>query len=117
MVNMARTMYLPAISAYAGDLATSVATRAEIGVDAAADKATVKALSEGSAAILAATDELEAANAKARELDDVASEDNAYRDEVLPLMDKLRAAVDAMETVTSKDYWPVPSYNDMLFYV
>ena len=117
MVNMARTMYLPAISAYAGDLATSVATRAEIGVDAAADKATVKALSEGSAAILAATDELEAANTKARELDDVASEDNAYRDEVLPLMDKLRAAVDAMETVTSKDYWPVPSYNDMLFYV
>ena len=91
MVNMARTMYLPAISAYAGDLATSVATRAEIGVDAAADKATVKALSEGSAAILAATDELEAANAKARELDDVAAEDNAYRD--------------------------VPSYNDMLFYV
>lgn len=84
MVNMARTMYLPAISAYAGDLATSVATRAEIGVDAAADKATVKALSEGSAAILAATDELEAANAKARELDDVAAEDNAYRDEVLP---------------------------------
>ena len=117
MVNMARTMYLPAISAYAGDLATSVATRAEIGVDAAADKATVKALSEGSVAILAATDELEAANAKARELDDVAAEDNAYRDEVLPLMDKLRAAVDAMETVTSKDYWPVPSYNDMLFYV
>ena len=117
MVNMARTMYLPAISAYAGDLATIVATRAEIGVDAAADKATVKALSEGSAAILAATDELEAANTKARELDDVAAEDNAYRDEVLPLMDKLRAAVDAMETVTSKDYWPVPSYNDMLFYV
>ena len=117
MVNMARTMYLPAISAYAGDLATSVATRAEIGVDAAADKATVKALSEGSAAILAATDELEAANAKARELDDVASEDNAYRDEVLPLMDKHRAAVDAMETVTSKDYWPVPSYNDRLVYV
>ena len=117
MVNMARTMYLPAISAYAGDLATSVATRAEIGVDAVADKATVKALSEGSAAILAATDELEAANAKARGLDDVAAEDDAYRDEVLPLMDKLRAAVDAMETVTSKDYWPVPSYNDMLFYV
>ncbi len=117
MVNMARTMYLPAISAYAGDLATSVATRAEIGVDAAADKATVKALSEGSAAILAATDELEAANAKARGLDDVTAEDDAYRDEVLPLMDKLRAAVDAMETVTSKDYWPVPSYNDMLFYV
>ena len=117
MVNMARTMYLPAISAYAGDLATSVATRAEIGVDAAADKATVKALSEGSAAILAATDELEAANAKARGLDDVAAEDDAYRDEVLPLMDKLRAAVDAMETVTSKDYWPVPSYNSMLFWV
>ncbi|MGN0076844.1 MAG: glutamine synthetase III, partial [Parafannyhessea sp.] len=117
MVNMARTMYLPAISAYAGDLATSVATRQEIGVEATADKATVKTLSEGAAAIKAAADELEAANVRARDLDDVAEEDNAYRDIVLPLMDKLRAAVDKMEIVTSKEYWPVPSYNDMLFYV
>jgi glutamine synthetase len=117
MVNMARTMYLPAISAYAGDLATSVATRQEIGVEATADKATVKTLSEGAAAIKAAADKLEAANFKARGLDDVAEEDNAYRDIVLPLMDELRAAVDKMETVTSKEYWPVPSYNDMLFYV
>ena len=117
MVNMARTMYLPAISAYAGDLATSVATRQEIGVEATADKATVKTLSEGAAAIKAAADKLEAANVKARGLDDVAEEDNAYRDIVLPLMDELRAAVDKMETVTSKEYWPVPSYNDMLFYV
>ncbi|RRF90095.1 MAG: glutamine synthetase type III [Coriobacteriaceae bacterium] len=117
MVNMARTMYLPAISAYAGDLATSVATRQEIGVEATADKATVKTLSEGAAAIKSAADKLEAANVKARGLDDVAEEDNAYRDIVLPLMDELRAAVDKMETVTSKEYWPVPSYNDMLFYV
>ena len=32
-------------------------------------------------------------------------------------MDALRAAVDSLEVITSRDYWPVPSYNNMLFYV
>lgn len=29
----------------------------------------------------------------------------------------LRAAVDAMEEIVSADYWPVPTYDDILFYV
>ena len=33
------------------------------------------------------------------------------------IMEKLRAAVDEMEVVTDRDHWPVPTYNDMLFYV
>ncbi len=32
-------------------------------------------------------------------------------------MDRLRAAVDAMETICSKEYWPLPTYNDILFYL
>ena len=32
-------------------------------------------------------------------------------------MDKLRAAVDAMEELVARDYWPVPTYDDILFYV
>ena len=39
------------------------------------------------------------------------------RDEVIPAMDELRAQVDAMELLCGSDYWPVPSYNQMLFYV
>ena len=33
-----------------------------------------------------------------------------------PAMEALRAAVDAMEPIVARDYWPVPTYDDMLFY-
>ena len=36
-------------------------------------------------------------------------------DDVIPLMNEIRAAVDEAETVTSAEYWPYPSYGDLLF--
>ena len=42
---------------------------------------------------------------------------DGYRDKVIPAMAKLRSNVDAMEKICSHEYWPVPSYNKMLFYV
>ena len=41
---------------------------------------------------------------------------NAYANEVIPAMDALRAEIDALECVVERDYWPVPTYNDILFY-
>ena len=117
MVTMARTMYLPALMQFSGDTATSVATKAELGIAAAAEKALVQKVTDGIDAIAAATDDLEAKNKAARALDDCTKEDNAYRDTVIPAMATLREAVDAMESVCGEDYWPVPSYNSMLFYV
>ena len=117
MVYMARHLYLPALSDYSGDLATSVATKAEIGIEAKVEKELVRTLTEGMAQIDAATVALEAANAAAREVEDPQARCDAYRDEVLPAMDALRAPVDAMEQICGADYWPVPTYNKMLFWV
>ena len=50
-------------------------------------------------------------------MDDPVAECRVYADEVLPLMDDLRKAVDSAEPLCGIDYWPVPTYNDMLFYV
>ena len=61
--------------------------------------------------------ELEEKNVAARQIEDLKQRDDAYRDEILPAMAELRSHVDDMERVCGKDYWPVPSYNDMLFYV
>ena len=117
MVYMARHLYLPALSDYSGDLATSVATKAEIGIEAKVEKELVRTLTEGMAQIDAATAALESANAAAREVEDPQARCDAYRDEVLPAMDALRAPVDAMEQICGADYWPVPTYNKMLFWV
>ena len=117
MVHMARHLYLPAIISYSADIATSAATKAELGIDAVAEKELAKRLTKGTAAIYNLTDDLEQLNKDARKIEDPGERDNAYRDTVIPAMNALRAAVDDMETVCSKKCWPVPSYNDMLFYV
>ncbi len=117
MVYMVNHMYLPALMDYSGDLATTVATKAEIGVDSPAERALVQKLTDGITAISATVAELEATNAAAREVEDPLAKDEKIRDEVLPLMEKLRGEVDGMEKICGHDYWPVPSYNKMLFYV
>ena len=40
-----------------------------------------------------------------------------FRDEIIPVMEKLRKSVDEAETVVGSDYWPYPTYADMLFYI
>jgi glutamine synthetase len=117
MVAMVRNLYLPALSQYSGDLATSVATKAEIGIVGATEKELVRTLTEGIEAISVAADELEEKNEAARQIEDLKERDDLYRDEIMPAMEQLRSHVDAMERVCGKEYWPVPSYNDMLFYV
>jgi glutamine synthetase len=41
----------------------------------------------------------------------------AYREEVFPAMGALRKPVDELEMLVDKDYWPVPSYGDLMFEV
>ena len=40
-----------------------------------------------------------------------------YREEVLPRMEDVRHFADNLELIVAKDYWPLPTYSDMLFYV
>ena len=40
-----------------------------------------------------------------------------FRDDVIPVMNKLRAAADLAEQVCGEDYWPLPTYTKMLWYV
>ena len=117
MVYMTKHMYLPALFDYSGDIATTVATKAELGIAAKAEKALVQMLTDGIDKITELVADLEKKNAAAQALEDCTEQDNAYRDSVIPAMDALRADVDAMEKVCGHDYWPVPSYNKILFYV
>ncbi len=117
MVYMTKHMYLPALFDYSGDIATTVATKAELGIEAKAEKALVQEITDAINVITELVSTLEEKNTAARQLEDCIAQDNEYRDSVIPAMDALRAAVDAMEKVCGHDYWPVPSYNKILFYV
>ena len=117
MTYMVRHMYLPALMSYSGDLATSVATKAELGIISRAEKDIIEKLTAGIDAIYDLTATLEEIAAKASAMGNPTAQDACCRDEVIPAMADLRAQVDAMELLCGEDYWPVPSYNQMLFYV
>ena len=118
MVYMARHMYLPALMRYSRDIMrTALNSKELLGEASPAEIALAKTINEGISAIAAATDTLETLNARARKVANMKQRSTMCAEEVIPAMDELRSHVDAMEQVCGHEYWPVPSYNKMLYYV
>ena len=115
---MARRTYLPVISAYATKIAKGITTVTAAMPDApmSHEHCELKTLTEGVNAIYDGLDALRDAHVAAEAIADSQEQANAYAHKVRPAMDALRAAVDAMEPIVASDYWPVPTYDDMLFY-
>ena len=112
MVDMARKQILPAVAGYAAELASTVATKRAVSADIACGYETklVAKLSGLTDQIAEKTDEL-----ALKDIDDVTEESYAIRDTILSKMAALRAVADEAETVTSEDYWPFPTYGELLF--
>ena len=119
MKRMVRRAYLPAINGYAAEVARGITAvrAAAAGAEVGQQEALLRKLLAGVKEIDAQLQALDAAHHAALELVDQQQRANKYAHEIVPIMEKLRAAVDEMEIVTDRDYWPVPTYNDMLFYV
>ena len=115
---MARRTYLPVISAYSTKIAKGITTVTAAMPDApmSHEHRELKTLTEGVNAIYDGLDALRDAHVAAEAIADSQEQANAYAHKVRPAMDALRAAVDAMEPIVASDYWPVPTYDDMLFY-
>lgn len=116
MSHMAHKLYIPAVNKFFTSLVKEVKGCKEIGLDA--PKSTVKLIK----AISSLLDEVEDAVCKLDEAVSscsVSGRDKAVyaRDVLIPLMEKLRTPVDELETMVSKDVWPVPSYGDLLFHI
>lgn len=119
MLEMARKQLLPAVNAYMSEVANTAASKLAVSENLSVRSET-KALTRLSAdadAMSDAVDELQAAVDAAKVLSDESAKAVAFHDDVLPKMDALRAAADDAETICGKDYWPLPSYSKMLYYV
>lgn len=119
MVREARRTYRPVITAYATKVAKGLETIRAAGAEAAMayEQATLNDLCDGITAINESIARLDEVHAKAEAIADGQLQANCYAHEVAPVMVDLRAAVDAMEEIVAADYWPVPTYDDILFYV
>ena len=119
MVDMAKREILPAVEKYTKSLADTLAAKkaAVAGLTCKYETATVTKLSELSDSIADATDDLEAEIEKFQAIEDVTEAANDIRDVILGKMDSLRAVCDEAETITAKEFWPFPTYSDLLFSV
>ena len=117
MVDMAKTDILPAVEAYAYEVARTAAAKRAVDENLACwyESGLVRKLSELTDGIAERAGKLEEVVASLQEIGDVIGQSEFIRDVVLNTMEDLRSVCDEAEQVTAKKYWPYPSYGDLLF--
>ena len=112
--DMAMRQILPAVSRYSSDLAARIIAKTNLGCECKAEKALLQKLSAGIDALY------ERCQTLSDHLEQIPSDSihaaNYFADVVVPAMDAARAEADALELLTDKEYWPFPTYSDLLFY-
>ena len=117
MKRMARRTYRPAITRYVREVAESAKALDKIDLENAEEVELARALKAGLSELVAATNDLHDKHMAAQGTEDMQKRADLYANSVIPAMERLRSTVDEMEIITCRDYWPVPSYNNILFYV
>ena len=119
MLEMARKQLLPAVNAYMSEVANTAASKLAVSekISVRSETKTLEKLSVDADTMSDTIDALQDAVDAAKALPTEALKADAFRDNVIPLMNTLRAAADDAETLCGEDYWPLPSYSKMLYYV
>lgn len=119
MLEMARKQLLPAVNSYMSELANTAASKLAVSenISVRSETKTLEKLSVDADTMSDTIDALQDAVDAAKALPTEALKADAFRDNVIPLMNTLRAAADDAETLCGEDYWPLPSYSKMLYYV
>ena len=119
MIEMASRDIIPAVNAYMAEVADAIAAKTAVmpELSCEAEKDILTQLSTLNTSAYKNLQELKRCEKKASAVADKIARAEAYRDEVIPMMAALRADVDAMEELTASEYWPLPTYGDMMFRV
>ncbi len=112
MIDMASKLYIPSVIAFVNSVASSMNTvkSAYAQADTSAQQTILVKASSLLADAQKALDEL-------KKVTDAAETAKEYHDTVLPAMDALRAPIDELETIVDSEYWPVPTYGELMFEV
>ena len=118
MKRLVRRDYLPAINRYAAKLANGITAIKNVlpEGDTSFMEDKLKKLVEGAAEINRQLERLHELHYASLEVEDQQKRADMNAHEIIPVMDALRAAVDAMEIIVEREAWPVPTYNEILFY-
>ena len=115
MIDMAKKLIIPAVSKYTKDLLKTEKIKNELGVVTCYEKEIGNKLSELLCEAYKITLELEEKRTEVHKLKGAYEKASAYESVVLKTMNRLRAVVDEAESLTAREYWPMPDYGELLF--
>ena len=117
MADMAKKEILPAVESYVSSLVTVAAAKRSLdaAIPGSYEKKLIKRLAALVDTIDCRTDALESEMVKLDMMGDLTEEAMFIRDEVIPRMCELRVVADEAETLTAANYWPFPTYGDLMF--
>ena len=117
MLEMAKQEILPCCIEYVTSLSNGIIAKEKIGLLIPNEKASVVSMSELTEKLIADINDLEDAKNNIMHNCDILETARYYQDVIIPRMKTLRTTADSLETVVAKDYWPFPTYEDLLYRV
>lgn len=119
MSEMVKKDIIPAIMAYVSELSETAANKKTISPDLASDfeVSMIQRLSLMTKVLYDKVAALDEALIAVREIEDIAENAKSYKNDILPIMQEIRATADEAELIVAKKYWPFPTYGDLLFSV
>ena len=115
--DMAKTEILPAVMRFGKDICDIAASKKSVGIEPVVEMATATKVNDLTAALSEKATQLSDAILKAQAITEAESMARAYHDDVFALMQSLRAVADELETIVGEEYWPYPTYDELLFNV
>lgn len=113
--DMAKTEILPAVMKFGKDICDIAASKKAVGIEPVVEMATAAKVNDLTAALSENAARLSDAILKAQATEGAEKMARAYHDEVFALMQSLRAVADELETIVGEEYWPYPTYDELLF--
>ena len=117
MIDIASKHIIPAVVSYTTELANSVIAVSEAGVDSSTQKELLDEVTKYLKEMKATLKKLTEVTEKASDITEGKEQATYFRDVVKVAMDELRAPADKLEMIVDKEFWPFPSYGDLLFEV
>ncbi len=118
LLEMAKQDIIPAVSDYVADLCANVAAKQAVNesIPCTTEKDLIMNLAESNDKLSALITKLEDILGSI-EMEEVVPASQSMAHEVIPVMEEMRAVIDGMEKITSSEYWPYPTYFDLLYSV
>ena len=119
MLEMIKKDIIPAVCNYSKDLTESALAKKSLSadIDTSLETSLVTKISSLSACLAKKTADLEKYVLEAKDIDDSEELAKFFHDTILSQMNEVRAIADELETLVGKEYWPFPTYTDLLFSV